>query len=92
MMIDRTKHAILTDGEEPRDLLIPEHLEPMMKEAFGIHLQNPNPVEWKSYNGMNIEWKSSTTQLCIRTAKGDVRICRDDPPRSGTTSTTHYDR
>jgi hypothetical protein len=75
-MIDRTRYAILEDGEEPRDLLIPEHLEPTMKAAFGIHLQYPHPVEWKTYAGMNIEWKSSATQLSIRTTKGDVRICQ----------------
>lgn len=75
-MIERTKRAILTDGEEPRDLLIPEHLEPSMKEAFGIHLQYPNPIEWKSYSGLKIEWKSGATQLSIRTATGDVRICK----------------
>lgn len=74
-MIERTKHAILTDGEEPRDLLIPEHLEPTMREAFGIHLY-PQPVVWKSYSGLNIEWKSAATQLSIRTTKGDVRICK----------------
>jgi hypothetical protein len=75
-MIERTKHAILMDNEEPRDLLIPEHLEPLMKAAFGIHLRYPNPVKWESYSGLKIEWKSGATQLSIRTAKGDVRICK----------------
>lgn len=75
-MIDRTKHAILTDGETPSALLIPEHLEPTMKEAFGIHL-HPHPVKWQSYHGMKIEWKAGgVTQLSIRTTTGDVRICR----------------
>jgi hypothetical protein len=75
-IVNRTHHAILKDGEEPRDLLIPETLEPMMKEAFGIGLQHPHPITWKTYYGMNIEWKAPATQLCIRTAKGDLRICK----------------
>lgn len=77
MMIERTKRTILSDNEEPRELLIPEHLEPTMREAFGIHLYpQTQPVEWESYSGLRIEWKSGATQLSIRTANGDVRICK----------------
>jgi len=73
--IERTRRACLKDNEEPRDLLIPETLEPMMKAVFGIHLQYPHPVKWETYAGMRIEWKSATTRLAIRTINGDVRIC-----------------
>jgi hypothetical protein len=74
-MIERTKRSILTDNEEPVAVLIPAHLEPMMKEAFGIHL-HPHAVKWESYSGLRIEWTAGVTQLSIRTAKGDVRICK----------------
>ena len=50
----------------------------MMREAFGIGLRHPRPIEWKTYYGMNIEWKAPGTQVSIRTAKGDLRICKVD--------------
>lgn len=75
-MIDRTAIECRKANEEPRDLLIPERLEPMMKDAFGIHLRYPHPVEWETYAGMNIKWTAGVTQLSIRTSSGDVRICK----------------
>ena len=72
--IQRTRVAILKDNEEPKDLLLPETLEPMLRAAFGIHL-HPHPVKWQTYYGMRIEWMKPGTLPSIRTAKGDIRIC-----------------
>lgn len=73
--IDSTHAAILKNGEKPRDVLIPAHLQPMLKQAFGLQY-HPAPIEWETYRGMNIEWTSFGAQLSIRTTGGDVRICK----------------
>lgn len=75
--IAKARHGILSDNEEPRDILISENL----KHAIRLECNFPAyefELRAEKLMGMNVEWTKAIPltepQISIRTAKGDTRI------------------
>lgn len=83
--IHKTRNAILSDNEEPLDILISESVKhALMRELNPIYYQRSGEkYEWLM--GMKIEWQKprplTMPQITIRTAKGDMRIVSMLPPQ-----------
>lgn len=69
----KARHALLTDNEEPRDLLIGVDLRNELRRALDPLMMYHCTAEAENLMGMRIEWKRPGTDISIRTVNGDLR-------------------
>lgn len=75
--IAKTRHQILADNEEPRDILISVAIKHALLDELGLFYRRDGAVD-ETLMGMKVEWTKAKPltepQIVIRTAKGDSRI------------------